>query len=245
MSDAKRALDAHAYVDGCLSAADRSIFEAAMARDSRLRARVEAWRSQNEAMQIAFGAAMRPRAPAARPSNENKPRVLTPRGAAAAQAPAAAVALFAFLAVAFWPFGGPTDPRAALAARGEAALRASAGAPLDFASGDPHVVATWLSLHLPGLRHLSLHTPGWTLQGVRLVPGLGETAALVVFEDALGERAGLLLERTDASPEWPAKVERSVDLVKVSGVTGGVDYAAVGPHASGAAALAPHPYPPR
>jgi anti-sigma factor RsiW len=244
VSDARRALDAHAYVDGCLSAADRTSFEAAMARDARLRARVDVWRSQNEAMQIAFGGAPRPRAPA-RPSNENQPRPLTPRRvpAAASRPPTGALALLGFLALAVWPSAGPVDPRPALAERAEAALRSATGAPLDFVSGDPRAVAAWISARLPGLGDVALHAPGLTLQGVRLVPGLGETAALVVFEDALGERAGMLIERADASPDWASLVARRGDLIAVSGAARGVDYAAVGPRASGAAALAP--YPPR
>lgn len=244
MSDARRALDAHAYVDGCLSAADRDAFEVALARDFRLRARVDAWRSQNEAMQIAFGAAPRPRVAVGRPSNENKPHPLALRRAtraAPSRPPAGALAIVALLALTVWPSGGPADPRAALAERAEAALRSLARAPLDFVSGDPQDVAAWLAGRLPGLGEIPLHASGLTLLGARLVPGRAETAAMVVFEDAVGERAGLLLERDDASPDWPSLVWRSADLIAVSGASGGLDYAAVGPRASGAAALALHP----
>src|SRR5436305_13247269 len=75
MSEAYAILDAHAYVDNCLSPADRLNFEAVMRRDAKLRARVEAWGAQNEALRLAFGSASRPRANPApalgRPSNEN------------------------------------------------------------------------------------------------------------------------------------------------------------------------------
>ena len=75
MSDGFASLDAHAYVDNSLNAADRAAFEAAMRRDAELRARVDAWEAQNEAIRLAFGAAPRPRAAPAlgRPSNENAP----------------------------------------------------------------------------------------------------------------------------------------------------------------------------
>ncbi len=243
MTEAGRALDAHAYVDGCLAAGDRVAFEAAMARDSRLRARVVAWRSQNEAMQVAFGGVQRPRVPAP-PSNENKPRVPVVR-ATALRWPSGALALAAFGILALLPSGGPVDPRAALAERAEAALRSLARAPLDFTSSDPHAVAGWLAGRLPGLGDIPLHAPGWTLAGARLAPGLSDTAVLFVFEDAIGQRAGLLVERADAAPDWPRRIGRVGDMIAVSGVSGGLDYAAVGPRASGAAALAPADQPPR
>jgi anti-sigma factor RsiW len=248
VSDSRRASDAHAYVDGCLSAAERAAFEEAMARDARLRARVDAWRTQNEAIQSAFGAAPRPRV-AERPSNENKPRASALRRAAAARASSrpskAAFAALAFVALGLWAAGGPADPRAALADRAGSSLRSVAGAPLDFTSGDPGAVTAWLAARLSGLGATLPRAPGWTLEGVRLVPGLGQTAALVVYEDALGQRAGLLLERSDATPDWPSRVERSVDFISVSGASGGLEYAAVGPRLSGAAALAPKIQPPR
>ncbi len=241
MSEGRRALDAHAYVDGCLSASERAAFEVALARDPRLRARVDAWRAQNEAMQVAFGAHVRPRAPLTRPSNENSP---PPRPAAprlSSRPVAVALAVLAFVGFVVVPFGGSGDPRPALAARASAALRvvAARSTPLDFASDDPGAVAAWLAVHRPGLAGVKLRAPGWTLQGVRLVPGLADTAALVLFEDALGERAGLWLERNDARAEWPGAYETGADRIVVSGASGGFDFAAVGPRASGAAALAP------
>ena len=239
MNEGRRAIDAHAYVDGCLSVSERAAFEAAMSRDPRLRARVDAWRAQNEAMQVAFGAAPRARAPLPRPSNGNSP---PPRPVAPRPRPASlALAGLAFVGVAATPLGGSVDPRPALGARAEAALRAvSTGAtPLDFASNDAGAVGAWLAVHRPGLAGVRLQAPGWRLDGVRLAPGLVETAALVVFEDALGARAGLWLERNDARADWPAAVEAGADRIVVSGASGGLDFAAVGPRTSGAAALAP------
>ena len=73
MSDGHASSDAHAYVDNCLSPVERASFEAALRRDAKLRARVDAWEAQNEAIRLAFGVAPRARlAPSlARPSNEN------------------------------------------------------------------------------------------------------------------------------------------------------------------------------
>src|ERR1700690_4370648 len=73
MSDGYACLDAHAYVDNSLNSIDRAAFDAALRRDVKLRARVDAWEAQNEAIRLAFGGAPRPRhaLPLARPSNEN------------------------------------------------------------------------------------------------------------------------------------------------------------------------------
>jgi anti-sigma factor RsiW len=240
VSEGRRALDAHAYVDGCLSASERAAFEVALSRDPRLRARVDAWRAQNEAMKAAFGAQIRPRAPTS-PSNENSPPVRYAPLRLRARPAAVALAVLAFVGVAALPLDGSGDPRPALAARAQAALRAvSTGSiPLDYSSDDAVAVAAWLAVHRLGLAGVKLHAPGWTLSGVRLVPGLADTAALVVFEDALGERAGLWLERNDARAEWPDAYETGADRIVVSGASSGFDFAAVGPRASGAAALAP------
>ena len=241
MSEGRRALDAHAYVDGCLNASERAAFEAAMSRDPRLRARVDAWRAQIEAMQVAFGAPPRARPPLTRPSNENSPPVRPAARRPRARPAAVALAVLAFVGVAAAPLGGPRDPRPALAARASAALRAlsTRSAPLDFASEDPAAVANWLATHRPGLAGVKLRAPGWTLQGVRLVPGLADTAALVVFEDALGERGGLWLEPNDARADWANAYQASSDRIVVTGARGGLDFAAVGPRASAAAGLAP------
>ena len=87
MSDGAACLDAHAYVDHSLSPAERAKFEAALSRDGKLRARVEAWEAQNEAIRAAFGAAPKARQapPIGRPSNENEGNAKT--GARVASAP--------------------------------------------------------------------------------------------------------------------------------------------------------------
>jgi anti-sigma factor RsiW len=263
MSDGYASADAHAYVDNSLNPVDRAGFEAALRRDPKLRARVDAWEAQNEAIRLAFGAAPRPRvAPAlARPSNENNVKgasarlaELTQRARAASaartQAPARSPARWvapAFGAVAFAGAmvvfaGGPDDPRAELRTRAESALRAATAYPdtrLDLVSDDPRMLASWLSSRFARLDPQRLTPPGWSLLGARIAPGVSSAAALVVYEDALGGKAGLLLEPTDALPDLPPDAVRDADRAAVSGVENGVGYAAVGPRHSGVGALAP------
>jgi anti-sigma factor RsiW len=66
-------MDAHAYVDECLSREDRIAFEARLRDDAELRRRVDLWQAQNDAIRAAFRAPLRTGGPIAvgRPSNEN------------------------------------------------------------------------------------------------------------------------------------------------------------------------------
>jgi anti-sigma factor RsiW len=66
-------MDAHAYVDECLSREDRIAFEARLRDDPELRRRVDLWQAQNDAIRAAFRAPSRARGPISvgRPSNEN------------------------------------------------------------------------------------------------------------------------------------------------------------------------------
>jgi anti-sigma factor RsiW len=261
MSDGFAGLDAHAYVDNSLNPADSAAFEAAMRRDGKLRARVDAWEAQNEAIRLAFGVAPRPRAPAlARPSNENgaKPPAARiselrarptaePAGAKQrARWPQTVLGAVAFAAAMVAGSGGPPDPRAALMSRAAAALRASSFADirLDFVTDDPRVLSAWLSGRFARLAPERLAAPGWSLIGVRISPGWRSAAALALYEDALGGRAGLMLEPTDALPDRPPIASHNADEMAVAGVANGVAYAAVGPSRSGVGALAPTPQPP-
>ena len=265
MSDGYAALDAHAYVDNCLSPADRIAFEAAMRRDAKLRARVDAWGAQNESIRLAFGSAPRPRVNAApalgRPSNENTAaREPAPSRIAAlaqplreraatqiAARPAARWRLAALGGVAFVAglvafAGSPSDPRQALLERAGPALRAAsafADTRLDFISDDPIAISAWLAPRFARVDPRRLAPPGWSPLGVRIVAGVNAAAALVLFEDALGGRAGLLLEPTDALPELPEIGGRDADMTVIAGVADGFAYAAVGLNRSGVGALVP------
>jgi anti-sigma factor RsiW len=265
MNEGYASPDAHAYVDNSLTPTERSAFEAALRRDSKLRTRVEAWQAQNEAIRLAFGGAPKPRNATAfgRPSNENNPPakagaahgksvqarengLVAPGGVAprrrATPTVIAAIGVAAFLIPMLWFCGGPPDPREPLMQRAATALRAAepyADTRLDFASEDPRAVSAWLAPRFARLPPEELATPGLTLLGVRIVPGLEAAAALVLFEDAKGVRAGLLLEPTDALPDLPPMGRRAGDEVWVAGAENDFAYAAVGPERSGVAALIP------
>ena len=66
-------MDAHAYVDECLSRDDRIAFEARLRDDPELRRQVDLWQAQNDAIRAAFRAPPRARGPLSlgRPFHEN------------------------------------------------------------------------------------------------------------------------------------------------------------------------------
>ena len=263
MSEGYASLDAHAYVDNSLSPADRAGFEAALRRDAKLRARVEAWEAQNEAIRLAFGAAPRPRhAPPpepARPSNENtsaRPlrahpsrsvRQVAPvrRGAARPGARRTRARGWRcrrrglrrrLIALA----RRPRDPRARswrapadLARRRRLRRCGSISSPTIRARSPPGSRPDFARLNAARLA-----PSGWSLLGVRVVPGVESAAAMVLYEDAIGGRAALLLEPTDGLPTLPAICERNADETVVAGAAQGYAYAVAGPTRSGAAALA-------
>ena len=91
MTERVASIDAHAYVDECLSREDRIAFEAKLRDDLELRRRVELWQAQNDAIRAAFRAPPRSRGPLSvgRPSNQNLPTpippVIEPRAAGAGE----------------------------------------------------------------------------------------------------------------------------------------------------------------
>ncbi len=74
--------EAFAYVDNCLSPADRRAFEARLREDADLRRQVELWEWQNGAIRAAYGATASARAAidVGRNSNENFPLWTAPTG---------------------------------------------------------------------------------------------------------------------------------------------------------------------
>lgn len=130
-------------------------------------------------------------------------------------------------------FGGPLDPRDPLIEAGAAAYRAFGGAssaPLDFATDDPRALARWLAprfLRAPFTGELNI--PGFRLIGARMVSGVASAAAFVLYENASGERSGLLIEPLDAPPDWPPGARQIGPIVVASETQGGTGVVAVGP----------------
>ena len=284
MTSGSDAAETFAYVDNCLTPAERRAFEARLRDDPQLRREVALWESQNAAIRSAYGA------PAATPaaidlgrnSNENqpariavpsqdwraggpgrtgepptelKPLLTTPRSRAA-PAPArtlrqakparrsfarAALAIVALTAALLFvgPLDAPSWPRDKMIAAGLAAYRAfatpTALTPLEFRTGDPQALTQWLAPQFSrGVAAPELRSSAFKLIGGRIAPGTIASAAFLVYENARGNRVGLLIEPLDApSPTKPKTRKReslSVAAWTDAGhglVAIGVDHAAV------------------
>ena len=139
--------------------------------------------------------------------------------------------------------GGASDPRAALMESGLAAYRAFAVAnplELDIATGDMRELARNLG---PRFQRLDLATAasgeGLTLRGAKFVPGVAGPAALVVFDTALGRRAGLLIEPLDAPASRPPLMISRSGLAFAARTADGFGIAAIGPDAAADATAPP------
>lgn len=137
--------------------------------------------------------------------------------------------------------GGPSDPRDSLMNAGAAAYRAfgaASSAPLDFTTHDARALAKWLSPKFgSGQISRGFDVPGWTLMGVRIVPGPSSAAAFIVFENEDRVRAGLLVEQLGAPPALEPLARRVGLIVLAARTERGAGIAAVGPSVGVVASL--------
>jgi Predicted transmembrane transcriptional regulator (anti-sigma factor) len=193
----------NAYADDALAAEDRRRVGAWLAANPEAAARVEAWRRQNEGLRALFG----PRAVARAGDAAMVARYARPRHPALRYAAAAAAAIMIFGAGAVTGRQlAPSAPVATLAA--EILPREAKSAFLIYASEVRHPVevgadeeqhlVTWLGKRLDHpLKSPDLSALGYSLVGGRLVPSGGRSGALLMFENAAGERVTLLVGQND------------------------------------------------
>ena len=216
--------DVHSYVDNCMGAEARTVFEGRLRDDAALGQSVEAWRLQSEAIRRAFnpeGFAFGPSQSALRTRLKSEARggaLVAGRFRASLAAPAASARSHwapkpgrsLVLSVAFLigllaaPGVMSPWPRAAMRTAGAAAFRAFSMAPpaaLDYRAKDAEQALNALS---PADRHENLSAAivpaGWRLGGVKRAPGALGEAQLAVVERGEGEIVGVLVEPLDGPP---------------------------------------------
>jgi anti-sigma factor RsiW len=154
----------------------------------------------------------------------------------------AATLLLALGCLCLSAFSGPLDPRDPLIEAGLSAFRtfgADSPAPLDLATRDSRVLAKWLSPRFSRLPAASnWDVPGWSLVGVRVVPGTQSAAAFLLFEDADRRRAGLLLEPLDAPVDSAPRVRERGGVVAAAWSRNGEGFVATAPNWEDAEAFA-------
>jgi anti-sigma factor RsiW len=273
-----------AYVDNCLTSAQRSDFEARLREEAELRREVALWETQNAAIRAAFGAPVSARAAIdlGRNSNENQavrlavsevdwrtatslrtaepkvwpapPRAKTPT---TAQKPPATVAkpaenparqtrterkslrrvLVAVLAMAaalfFVATNNPSWPSDKLTAAGIAAYRAfaapAAPTPLEFRTSNPAALTRWLAPQFArGVVAPELRSSALRLIGGRIAPGTAAGAAFLVYEDAHGNRLGLLIEPLDAPLPSRPEIRKREGLTVAAWTDAGHGFVAIG-----------------
>jgi anti-sigma factor RsiW len=230
VKDRAPAIDAHAYVDNCLSAEERKAFEVRLSQDAELHRRVDLWQLQSEAIRAAFGApghGARANVPHVKPTpmpprgeiDESALRLFTktqiaeraaPEWTALLRRPATRVAAV-LIGITFFPGGMSPTPRTALAEVGASAFRAFASAPvsiLDFPGGAGENLARRLGPAFLAARVPEWATPlGWTLRGAKRVPGLRGEAILILLEGPERRPLGVFIEPLDAPASSAIRID--------------------------------------
>lgn len=208
--------DVSAYVDGQLPAARLSSFEAALAHDAALAARVAQLRQHNAMLHDAFdpwlaeplperliAAASAPEGPAATPSTAAAASKAAPR-VARWMLPTAAAAATLVVGIGIGWFGrdallqreGTPTTFARQAALTHALYASDVNRPVEIWAAEEKRLVNWLSKRLGfAVRAPDLNALGFALVGGRLVAGNEMPAALFVYENADKQRMTLLVRK--------------------------------------------------
>jgi len=193
----------HAYVDGRLDPGRRQEVERRIAADPALRARIEDWEAQAEALRAALAPLAREPAPP-----ELNPAELLQQQLARRAAPwriAASVALVFALGAAAgggatWALRGPPRPTeiARLQTEATTAWRVFASdtaQPVELDGEDPATLVRWMTQKLG--RRVSvpdLSAQGYKLLGGRVLTAMYGPAAMLLYQDAAGTRLTVYLQ---------------------------------------------------
>jgi anti-sigma factor RsiW len=194
----------HAYVDDALNAVERAAVDAALAIDAELRARVEAYRAQNQAFHAAFDPIMVEPRPLAIEAALRRRRL----GWMAMTARAVAViALVVAGGGVGWLLRGMQVPMAQ-ASFADTFVRYAASAhlvylpevrhPVEVAANEEAHLVAWLSKRLgQPLKAPALTALGFNLVGGRLLPSGPAPAAQFMYENEAGQRLTMYVRGSD------------------------------------------------
>jgi anti-sigma factor RsiW len=252
-----------AYVDACLSPADRAALEVRMAKAPEMKRQIDLWLAQNEAIRAAFpaaptrsGVAAAGRASADAPSARRRPNFRrldldrTPLpDAAPVQATKAARETGARLwracrifaaTLAIWTGAAFLLSDARLsdfvrAATADYRVFADNGThPVEMASVDLRALNRWFAAQSILAAPLpDLAQAGLSLLGGRIVPGANSPAEFLLYETAQREHIALQIEPLDSAPESAIKTRGFGDVSSASWTQAGRSFVLVGT-ASGA-----------
>ena len=232
--------DLHAYIDGHLEPAEAARVASYLARHPEAAALVEAYRAQNAGLHALYDKILDEPVPQEMLTLLRHQRsAMTWRGITLA---AAALALITVSTGMGWwlnelRHSSAAAAPAALVAEAQRAHRLFAGdEPLvsDFGTQRNAALAQSLSQRIGAAVALpEVERAGLSLRGVRLVPTLAGTAAVLLYRDNAGRPASLFLTAV-AVADAPPQVESSSDVVTLYRVANGLAYALTLPRATGA-----------
>lgn len=189
----------HAFVDGQLDAARQAAIEAHLAANPQDRARVEAYRKQNQLLHALFDPALEEPVPAILQRSQ-RPRT-NPQGWRVA----AMVSTLAIGLVLGYGLRGVTAPSMGPMALSKQAAFAHVAFvpevlhPVEVSAKQEEHLVKWLSKRLGGdVRAPHLSSNGFELMGGRLLPSDAGPAAQFMYQDNRGQRLTLYVKREPA-----------------------------------------------
>jgi anti-sigma factor RsiW len=197
--------DLHAYVDGALAPERRAAVEEWLAMHPETAATVAQWRAQNDAILRSFGSVAAARderdddmvaAAATRAAAAPRKRLAWPVAAAFALFFAAGVGTGALLTASL-SGGVPVAEFASLPRASKANYLIYASEvrhPVEVTANEEEHLVTWLGNRIgKSLTAPDLGAEGFQLVGGRLVPFAEKPGAMLMYEDAAGERVTVLI----------------------------------------------------
>ncbi|MFD1326318.1 anti-sigma factor family protein [Mycoplana ramosa] len=238
MSEAKSMVgenDLHAYVDGLLDAGRRAEVESWLDLHSQDAERVASWTMQNERIRDAFSADFVSRGEDRRMLQPKfsafLTRLLRPTAAAAA-----ALLLFAGgyeagrLQIAMSP--APVAATAGFAGEARSAFliyTSEVRHPVEVGADQQEHLAAWLGKRLDyRLRLPDLSVLGYSLIGGRLVPVGGKAGALLMYQNANGQRLTMMIGRNAENRETSFRLDAEGPVRTFYWIDGPVGYAVTG-----------------
>jgi len=226
--------DLLAYADDRLDATRRAQVDAWLAEHPEDRARIDAWRQQNDLLHGALDSVAAEPVPAQLTAAlHEKPRRHW-RGPAIAAAIATLVAFPVGLAVGNYLWDQPTRQEAMdIATAGLDAHKIYAVEvrhPVEVGADEEQHLVTWLTKRLDvPVKAPDLSADGLRLLGGRLIPSGDKPAALLMYEGENGERYTLLIERATPQAMTAFRYAESGNIGAFYWIDGGAGYALSGP----------------
>ena len=209
----------HAYVDNELSATQRAEVEALLRREPELAEKVQAWRQQRQALKGAFDGVLAEPVPSAIRSSLGRPGIASHP----LLAMVAAVLLLLLGGSAGWMMRTATFPSTPVASADGLGARALAAHavfavevrhPVEVRAEEKDHLEAWLSKRVGNpVRPPDLSAEGYALLGGRLLASSDRPLALLMYENAQGQRISIVVATSDTDATTALALEERGKLI--------------------------------